>query len=133
MCLEKLSPGLPKWKEGYKTMWQKEDGIYGEVKLRGKKRPEGRWIDESEFAFSETKQIQTYSPSCEQSYPRGWHVFKLLKDAKRWMEFPYISSAYVVRKVKCRKPLAHGSQDCLEVGVFKEIMFVEREKGGPTP
>jgi len=118
MCLEKILPGKPKWRKGYKAVQMVCNQYWGDFCGLHKTRKKGVWLNEEQFRdFPQQTQIGGIFGD---TYPTGWHVFKEKNKALLWAK----GVGSVVVDVKCRKPLAHGFQGLFEVGVFEEIMFL---------
>jgi len=123
MCLDYTIEGKPDWKIGYKVMRQKDKHLYGEYRTEKLRRPIGKWLDEKNFQDPFSSTLEFLYTKNGIFYPKGWHVYESLKDIPI-----LLYSYYVIRKVKCRQPLAQGYQKKSKVGIFKEIMFIKGAK-----
>lgn len=115
MCIEKRFPGLPTWEEGYKVFRCYGGNLYSELFDMENIRPANKWIRDE-------KKDPIRCDIANIKYEAGFHVFKTRYAAIKWL---HPENKEVIRKVKVRKPTAHGLVSQKIVGVFKEMFILE--------
>lgn len=92
---------------------------FGENRLKT-----GKWLQEKDFR-----------PNCGIHYLHtpwlvnyyvGWHMFTRLKDARAWRKGLSSFQLQVIHKCKGRRIVAEGTQEGMNVNVFKELLIGAR-------
>lgn len=103
MCLTTVDSIPRPCTKGYKVMYQGKGKLYGADSFEGQHitRPRKRWLDATHYNVVTV--VRTYNAA----YPAGFHVFRYLRDARRYI---MSNSNEVVVKVKVKEPLCSGTQ-----------------------
>ena len=122
MCLERLDDFEP-CEVGYKVFRVQLAKLYGESCDLYHERNVNVWLNANQFGDSRRKYITM--PDGRKRYPVGFHVFHTRKVAKEWIGG---SLGYVIKKVKCKHPVATGYQYGEKVTVCKKIFIIGGKK-----
>jgi len=110
MCLDRLylENETRRWRQGWKVFFLLNNELYAPIQgSRGGKIPIGQWLDEDDFTYSNSRQLNLIRPG---SYPRGWHTFARLREAKKMAE-RFGKDSYPIYRVTFKEVMATGPYD----------------------
>jgi len=132
MCLEKITkrykPRDMRVHIGYKVFRVFSGRILGEYQNPEKERPRGRWIKEKNYRRIICSS-KLFADTGEE-YPKGWHIIRTKREAKRWSCYSWKK----IFKVAYKNVIVAGVQEAsagvlgVKIVVAKEIKILEEVK-----
>ncbi len=125
MCLDEVTKtNLDESGVGWKVFRRGGGKLVGESFDKATKRLINRWLNEQSFR---DRELELFLGGI--SYPYGFHVFKTLKSAKKWLNLydKKVRGYFKCLKVKYRKGHTLGNQVGSDVIVAKEMLILPNQ------